>query len=99
MNYDLGKRVQNSNPTTDNANRIRATGNRYSAAYQDQKPSGQKLSTYKSTSTDNLKRQGVGVTKVGVTSPSITNNYTGGASKNLYPITIVNKARAKLGGF
>lgn len=62
------------------------------------KISSQKLSTYKPTATDNLGKQGVGVTRVGVTSPNYSNTPIKSAIQGkMYPVSVVNKARAKMG--
>lgn len=65
-------------------------------AYKDQKPSAQKLSTKPSTQTGNLKRQGVGVTRTSTSGQTVT--YRGSDHRRSYPVNIVNKAKARIGG-
>lgn len=61
-------------------------------------PSKQNMSTYKSTPADNLKGQGgVGVTRGSTSGQTV--KYKGAGNPNRsYPVNVINKARAKMGG-
>lgn len=96
MNYELAQRVHASLSGNTTA-QLKGNGNVPSITYQDQKASSQKMSTYKSTPTDNLKHQGVGITATG-TKPNVVKYKGAGNPNRSYPVSVVNKALSKIGG-